>query len=241
MLICFKAFFIIAWRRRIECGKFGSYHLEIFKVCIVDDEQELADTYSDYLKNSYEVRTFSSAQAALAEFEKDYDPDLVLTDLKMPGMDGDQFIDALHGKNIHKPVIIMSGHAGKAQALKAFDQQVSGFLEKPFEPKKLRATIEQSLAKSELQKVNERLLTELARLSDASMELVARYRHRFIRAENLLYEAGVNAYPKKVQVLELLEASKAERVLEDVIEKNSIHVRELMRVRKELTGAEGDS
>lgn len=205
--------------------------MENSKVCIVDDEQELVETYADYLKGTYEVRSFNSAQAALDAFDKDYLPDVVLTDLKMPGMDGSRFIDALHSKNINKPVIIMSGHADKSNAIRAFDQDVSGFLEKPFEPALLRSSIKKSLASGALARSNEHLILELARLSENALALVKKYRDRYIHAENVLFEAKINSHPTRKQVLDFLDETRSESALEDNIEISRSKVKELMEAR----------
>lgn len=184
------------------------------KVCIVDDERELADTYAAYLGRSYEVRTFNTPQSALAEFDRDYQPDLVITDLKMPGMDGEQFIEAAQEKGVVSPVILMSGHAEKSHALKAIEQGVSRFLEKPFEPAKLRQAIDSIIKSRDAQRRMLELNRELLAQGRMSRELLRRYRERFIRAENLLHDAKIPLDRDPVQVREMLDRLREESELE---------------------------
>ena len=68
-------------------------------VVVIDDERPIRDLVSSLLtEEGYPVRTYSSALAALQDITSGaVQPDVVLLDMRMPGMDGPQFADALRG------------------------------------------------------------------------------------------------------------------------------------------------
>jgi CheY-like chemotaxis protein len=66
------------------------------EVCVVDDEAGIGDMCKDYLSDTYQVRVFTSPQMALKEFEGGYKPKLVVTDIKMPDIDGFTMVRKLH-------------------------------------------------------------------------------------------------------------------------------------------------
>ena len=67
------------------------------KIAIVDDEQDMRQSISQWLALSgYDTETFASAEDALKELGPDY-PGIVMSDIKMPGMDGMQFLQKADG------------------------------------------------------------------------------------------------------------------------------------------------
>ncbi len=188
-------------------------------VCIVDDEKELADTYCDYLRDTYSVRPFFSAEEALREFDKNYSPDLIVTDIKMPKVTGLDFIDRLRKNNVHTPVIVMSGYADKSHALKAIEREVFGFLEKPFDPEQLRALLGKASHKFLSKESNDSLLRKYGELSKLNFQLLRHYRERFQTAENVLYEANILLQKNPIEVKRFLTSIHTEAALEKDIER----------------------
>ena len=101
------------------------------RILVVDDEQSMRDTLQIMLeKEGFEVDMASGGQEAVERFERGKF-DLVVTDLKMPGMDGIQLIGNLQ-KRGDIPIIIMTAYATKEQAIAAVNLGATFFIEKPF-------------------------------------------------------------------------------------------------------------
>ena len=146
------------------------------RIAVIDDEIELLENYKDFLGEYFELSPFSDAQDFLTSMDSPQfqAPDLVITDLKMPSMDGIEMIRRAQKKNIHFPVILLSGFLDKQTAIDAVDIGVFKLLEKPTSMDKLMATIDQILVEHDIYKVrNEiRVLTSQLRELYTSLRMV---------------------------------------------------------------------
>ncbi len=107
------------------------------KIAIVDDEKDMRQSISQWLALSgYETEAFPSAEDALKALGQDY-PGIVVTDIKMPGMDGMQFLKKLMGADSSLPVIMITGHGDVPMAVEAMRIGAFDFLEKPFNPDRM--------------------------------------------------------------------------------------------------------
>jgi DNA-binding NtrC family response regulator len=107
------------------------------KIAIVDDEQDMRQSISQWLALSgYDTETFSSAEEALGTVGPDY-PGIVISDIKMPGMDGIQLLKKLMGADSALPVIMITGHGDVPMAVEAMRIGAFDFLEKPFNPDRM--------------------------------------------------------------------------------------------------------
>jgi DNA-binding NtrC family response regulator len=110
---------------------------QAMKIAIVDDEQDMRQSISQWLALSgYDTETFASAEEALKELGADY-PGIVISDIKMPGMDGMQFLKKLMGSDSGLPVIMITGHGDVPMAVEAMRVGAFDFLEKPFNPDRM--------------------------------------------------------------------------------------------------------
>src|SRR5258706_1949418 len=115
-------------------------------ILLVEDDTDLLKLIAMRLRSAgYGVRTAASAERALAEMEAAR-PDVLVTDLKMDGMDGLALFDAVQRHSPVLPVIILTAHGTIPDAVSAMKRGVFGFLPKPFEPRTLLAQIEDALA-----------------------------------------------------------------------------------------------
>ncbi|MGB0439178.1 MAG: sigma-54-dependent transcriptional regulator, partial [Paracoccaceae bacterium] len=104
------------------------------RIAIVDDEKDMRQSISQWLALSgYETDTFASAEDALTTLGPDY-PGIVISDIKMPGMDGIQFLRRLMVQDNALPVIMITGHGDVPMAVEAMRIGAYDFLEKPFNP-----------------------------------------------------------------------------------------------------------
>jgi DNA-binding NtrC family response regulator len=107
------------------------------KIAIVDDEQDMRQSISQWLALSgYDTETFGSAEEALGTLGADY-PGIVISDIKMPGMDGIQLLKKLMGSDSALPVIMITGHGDVPIAVEAMRLGAFDFLEKPFNPDRM--------------------------------------------------------------------------------------------------------
>ena len=110
---------------------------QAMKIAIVDDEQDMRQSISQWLALSgYDTETFGSAEDALKTLGPDY-PGIVISDIKMPGMDGMQFLKKLMGSDSALPVILITGHGDVPMAVEAMRVGAFDFLEKPFNPDRM--------------------------------------------------------------------------------------------------------
>ena len=106
-------------------------------VLLVDDDPDLLKLISLRLTSAgYRVRTADSGETALAALAVQR-PAAVITDLKMPGIDGLALFDAIHRQHPAMPVIILTAHGTIPEAVSATQRGVFGFLTKPFDSQEL--------------------------------------------------------------------------------------------------------
>ncbi|MDZ4375330.1 MAG: response regulator FixJ [Phenylobacterium sp.] len=119
-------------------------------VFVVDDDDAARDSLAMLLKSDgLPTRAFASALDFLAAFESAA-RGCVVTDLKMPGMDGIALIRELKGRGSLLPVIVITGHADVSRAVDAMKAGASDFLEKPFEAEHLFKAVRGCLEDNDL-------------------------------------------------------------------------------------------
>jgi two-component system response regulator GlrR len=115
------------------------------RILLVDDDRGLLQLISMRLNAAgYAVTTAESGQAALAALTA-APCELVITDLRMEGMDGLALFDAIHREAPALPVVILTAHGTIPEAVAATQRGVFGFLTKPFDPKVLLETVAEAL------------------------------------------------------------------------------------------------
>ncbi|MFM7442398.1 MAG: sigma-54-dependent Fis family transcriptional regulator, partial [Tabrizicola sp.] len=107
------------------------------KVAIVDDEADMRQSISQWLALSgFDTETYASAEDALKVIGPDFQG-VVVSDIKMPGMDGMSFLKRLMGQDSGLPVIMITGHGDVPMAVEAMRVGAFDFLEKPFNPDRM--------------------------------------------------------------------------------------------------------
>jgi FixJ family two-component response regulator len=111
-------------------------------VYVVDDEEDILEMTQIQLESlKYEVKTFLSAKEALKALRTE-SPDVVITDISMPEMNGIEFMKEINKIRAHLPTIVVSGYLSKDVCIDALSCGVSGILEKPYDSEKLFNTVE---------------------------------------------------------------------------------------------------
>ncbi|MDE2600422.1 MAG: sigma 54-interacting transcriptional regulator [Rhodocyclaceae bacterium] len=112
---------------------------------LVDDDPDLLRLLAIRLEAAgYRIETASNGQEALARASVER-PQLVISDMQMPGMDGSALFDALRVQHPLLPVIILTAHGSIPDAVAATQRGVFGYLTKPYEPKALLDLVAQAL------------------------------------------------------------------------------------------------
>ncbi|MCK5488316.1 MAG: sigma-54-dependent Fis family transcriptional regulator, partial [Desulfobacterales bacterium] len=144
------------------------------QILIVDDEMDMLQL----LKRSLEpdlnckVETALSGEQALKLLERKIF-DLVLADIKMPGMDGLELLELIKRENPDLTVVMMTGHGDIDMAVKAMKSGAYDFITKPFDHDALLLRLEKALERSSLLMENIRLQEE-CRESDVFQNLVGK-------------------------------------------------------------------
>jgi excisionase family DNA binding protein len=115
------------------------------RVLVVDDEAAIRDMLSKALMLAeYEVETAPDGRGAIDRLRAGH-YDLLVTDLRMPGIDGLAVIREARRLKPDLPVIIITGYSSEASAIEAIDLGVSGYLTKPFRVPKVLAAAAKAL------------------------------------------------------------------------------------------------
>src|ERR671924_1453991 len=142
------------------------------KVLLVDDDKDLLQLIAMRLSAAgYNVNAVESGEAALASLAVAR-PQVVVTDLRMQGMDGMALFDAIHRDSPSLPVVILTAHGTIPEAVSATRRGVFSFLTKPFEPKVLLDTVAEAMrlssppASGELEAWRAELITRSSAMED---------------------------------------------------------------------------
>jgi two-component system, LuxR family, response regulator FixJ len=118
---------------------------------VVDDDEAMRDSLRILLEASgFAVRTFDSASAFLSSGPQGQG--CVLTDVRMPDVDGLELLRRLHAEGNHLPVVVMTGQGDVAIAVQAMKAGAVDFLEKPFGDASLFEAIGRAVKQSERQR-----------------------------------------------------------------------------------------
>jgi PAS domain S-box-containing protein len=131
----------------------------IDRVFVVDDNADMRDYLSRMLGAHYNVEAFSDGRAALDRIRQ-APPDLVLTDVMMPALDGFGLLAAIRSDERTRalPVIVLSARAGEEARIEGLSAGADDYLVKPFSARELLARIASQLDLSRLRQKTERTL-----------------------------------------------------------------------------------
>jgi two-component system, NtrC family, nitrogen regulation response regulator NtrX len=120
------------------------------RILVIDDERSIRNTLKDILEfEKYQVELAEDGFKAL-ELIKTNDFDVVLCDIKMPGMDGIEVLQRLEELKPDTPVVMISGHGNLDTAVESIKKGAFDFIEKPLDLNRLLITLRNAMDKSEL-------------------------------------------------------------------------------------------
>jgi two-component system, LuxR family, response regulator FixJ len=132
------------------------------KVYVIDDDEAMRDSLQFLLASAdFEVTLFESAHAFLDAFSS-LGFGCVVSDVRMPGIDGIEMLLRIKDFNPHLPVVIMTGHGDVPLAVQAMKLGAVDFLEKPFDDDLLITMVDAGLKRAEPEAKQETLSREIA-------------------------------------------------------------------------------
>ncbi|MBY0401792.1 sigma-54 dependent transcriptional regulator [Myxococcota bacterium] len=130
---------------------------------IVDDDEALRDSLSLLLAaEGYAVRTARDGRSAL-ELLESAPVDVILCDLRMPGLDGFDLIPQINRQRPGVPIILMSAHGTEELAVEAIARGAYDYLAKPFQPAEVRLTLRKAAERESLRRQNQLLQRDMSR------------------------------------------------------------------------------
>jgi DNA-binding NtrC family response regulator len=136
-----------------------------YRVLIVDDEADSRDALAELTQRwGYDVQTASDGTEALRR-SIEWHPDVILTDLVMPNMDGLWLLRALRAELPDCPVVLLTGRGTIQTAVQAIKEGAYDFIEKPLEVPRLRIVLERALEKKETMREVQLLRRRIAALA----------------------------------------------------------------------------
>jgi len=157
------------------------------KILLIDDEKDILRVLSMSLRSDgYDVCTAGSGEEGLAVFEKEA-PHIVLTDIRMPGMDGLEVLRRLKARNPNVEIIIITGHGDIDAAIEALQYGASDFINKPVRDEALSVALKRAVEKlgirRQLKEYTDDLET-MVRIATEEFERKSSFQAKLIRSSN---------------------------------------------------------
>jgi two-component system C4-dicarboxylate transport response regulator DctD len=135
--------------------------LHDIEIIIIDDDREIIEALTEMLElEEFRVKGFLSPEKALLTLAKN-SPVVILSDVKMPRMNGLTLLSKLQQIDSEIPVLLMSGHGDIPMAIEAMNEGAYDFLEKPLQPKKLLGQLQRAAEKRRLVMENRNLKQDI--------------------------------------------------------------------------------
>ncbi|KIC31322.1 sigma-54-dependent transcriptional regulator [Leisingera sp. ANG-S5] len=134
-----------------------------FSILVIDDDKAMRQSVAELLEAAGWQVTAAARAAAGQERLAEFQPDVILSDVRMPGMSGLDLLAALDPAA--PPLVLISAHGDIPMAVKAMQDGAYSFVEKPYEPRRLLAILRHAAEQHRMQQSNARLKARLFALS----------------------------------------------------------------------------
>ncbi|GGF65020.1 transcriptional regulator [Terasakiella brassicae] len=164
-----------------------------YSLVIVDDDREMRDSLTHLFESvGWQCENYARAEL-FCEKVRDISPDVILSDVRMPGMDGLALLDYMQTKEDTAPVVLISAHGDIPMAVDAMQKGAYSFLEKPFDPRRLLTVARHAAEQHRMGQDTERLKARLAMLSGLDRILIGQTDEIKILREDVLDYADLDA------------------------------------------------
>lgn len=141
-------------------------------IIIVDDDEAMRVSLAQWLELSdFDVTVYEDARQALHDISPEF-AGVILTDVKMPKLDGITFTRSVLAADPDIPIILMTGHGDVPMAVEAMKSGAYDFVEKPFEPKDIVESLERAIEKRRLVLENRNLRRQIASRGSLESRLI---------------------------------------------------------------------
>lgn len=148
--------------------------VETNQVLFIDDEPHVRQAAEQTLELAgWTVTCLSSAQDALATLPDDF-PGVVVSDVRMPGMDGLAFLNAVVARDPALPIVLITGHGDVSMAVEALKAGAYDFIEKPYASERLLKAVARAMEKRRLVLENRALRRDLEMAEGPAARLIGR-------------------------------------------------------------------
>jgi len=134
----------------------------------------------------FQTELFLNAPAVLKVIDEGALPDIVITDINMPEMNGLEFIKALRVRRFYKPIIVISAYIDASTLLRATQLATFDFIEKPFEPERLLLSITRASYTNQISSLSTEIRAKYEELFVHTNELLRNFEIRLITTENIM-------------------------------------------------------
>ena len=117
------------------------------KILILDDKETIAKVLSIYLMSDYDVQWLPDGLQGVKWLQAGNTPDLIISDIRMPGMRGDDFLEWIKQNELfrHIPVIMLSSEDSTSERIRLLEIGAVDYIVKPFNPMALKIRVKKIL------------------------------------------------------------------------------------------------
>ncbi|HVP71215.1 MAG TPA: ATP-binding protein [Gemmatimonadaceae bacterium] len=163
------------------------------RILAVDDEPAVLEVFHEYLGlQGYAVSTAPSGEEAVRVLPE-LRPDVILTDINLPGLSGLEVMRFAKGVDPEVGVIVVTGHASASNAIEALRQGAFNYITKPFDLDEIHEVVERAIANRRLKAINRQLVEDLRLKNEILLHHEQELRERVrvaTRQMTALYDVG---------------------------------------------------
>ncbi len=116
-------------------------------ILVLDDKETIAKIITIYMQDDYNITWFDNGEKGFEWIKSGNTPDLVISDIRMPVMRGDEFLRVMKNHELFRfiPIVILSGEDSTSERVKLLSEGAEDYIVKPFNPLELKIRIKKIL------------------------------------------------------------------------------------------------